>query len=310
MKLYNDYNTYLKNRYGCKVYKIGLDAGLSCPNRDGTKGTGGCIYCDAFASRAPYADPKDSIAGQLSKRIGYLKGSVAASKFVAYFQAFTNTYASTDKLKKIYDQVLGFDEVVGISIGTRPDAVDRDKLELISSYKNRFDVWMEYGLQSIHDKTLTRVNRGHSFADFLKALNLTREFDIPACAHVILGLPGETRADMIETAKSLTSLRIDAVKIHLLHILKGSRLEELYNKGEVRVLERDEYVDLVCDFLECLSPDIIIERLTGEGAPGRHVAPLWALDKIEAISKIGEELVRRKSHQGAKFESRSSRSHS
>ncbi|MFH0763875.1 MAG: TIGR01212 family radical SAM protein [Candidatus Omnitrophota bacterium] len=310
MKPYNDYNTYLKNRFGCKVYRIGLDAGLSCPNRDGTKGIGGCIYCDALASRAPYADSKNSIANQLAERIKYLTESMGAAKFIAYFQAFTNTYASIETLKNIYDQALGFNEVVGISIGTRPDAVDRDKLELISSYKKRFDVWMEYGLQSIHDKTLVRINRAHSFADFLEALRLTREFDIPVCAHVILGLPGETRADMIKTANSITNLKINAVKIHLLHVLKGSRLEELYNKGEVSVLGQDEYVNLVCDFLEHLSPDIIIERLTGEGTGYSHIAPLWALDKIGVINRIGEELARRKSRQGAKFESRLSGSRS
>ena len=233
MKLFNDYNSYLKSKYGCKVYKIGLDAGLSCPNRDGTKGIGGCIYCDENASRAPYANPKDSISGQLAERIKYLKKTRDAIKFIAYFQAFTNTYAPTGSLKRLYDETLSFDEVVGMSIGTRPDAVDRDKMKLISSYNNRFEVWIEYGVQSIHDKTLIRINRCHTFADFLKALVLTKEFDIRSSAHVILGLPGETRADMIETAKRLTELEIDAVKIHLLHILKGSRLEGLYNKGKV-----------------------------------------------------------------------------
>lgn len=300
MKLFNDYNSWLRSKYGCKVYKIGLDAGLSCPNRDGTKGIGGCIYCDDNASRASYVNPENTISDQLAKRIKYLKESMGATKFIAYFQAFTNTYASIDKLKNIYDKVLAFDEVVGISIGTRPDAVDRDKLNLISSYKNRFEVRMEYGLQSIHDKTLIRINRGHSFADFLEALRLTKEFDIPVCAHVILGLPGETKADMIETAKSITSLKIDAVKIHLLHILEGSRLEELYNRKEVKVLEQDEYVDLVCDFLEYLSCGIIIERLTGEGARDSHVAPLWALDKIGTINKVGETLKRRGTFQGSK----------
>ncbi|MDP3804723.1 MAG: TIGR01212 family radical SAM protein [Candidatus Omnitrophota bacterium] len=300
MKLYNDYNTYLKTKYGCKVYKIGLDAGLSCPNRDGTKGIGGCVYCDDNASRASYTNPKDTISDQLAKRIKYLKQSRLATKFIAYFQAFTNTYASIDKLKKIYDEALDFDDVVGISIGTRPDAVDQDKLKLISSYKNRLEVRIEYGLQSIHDKTLIRINRGHSFADFLEALKLTKEFDIPVCAHVILGLPGETKADMIETAKSITGLKVNAVKIHLLHILKGSLLEELYNKGEVKVLRRDEYASLVCDFLEYLSPDIIIERLTGEGSRDSHVAPLWALDKTGTINEIGETLKKRGAFQGSK----------
>ena len=300
MKLYNDYNTYLKTKYGCRVYKIGLDAGLSCPNRDGTKGIGGCIYCDENASRASYANPKNSISGQLAERIKYLKKTRDAKKFIAYFQAFTNTYAPTGNLKRLYDETLSFDEVVGMSIGTRPDAVDRDKMKLISSYNNRFEVWIEYGVQSIHDKTLIRINRCHTFADFLKALALTKEFDIRSSAHVILGLPGETRADMIETAKRLTELEIDAVKIHLLHILKGSRLERLYNKGEVRVLEQDEYVALVCDFLEYLSPNIIIERLTGEGARNSHTAPLWALDKIRTIDKIRETLKNRGTFQGFK----------
>lgn len=299
MKLYNDYNSYLRSKYGCKVYRIGLDAGFSCPNRDGTKGTGGCIYCNEDASRASYADPKDPVKKQLRDRIGYLKKSKGAWKFIAYFQAFTNTYAPLDKLKAIYDNVLLFKEVVGLSIGTRPDAIDRDKLRLVSSYKDRYEVWVEYGLQSIHDKTLNTINRGHDFKDFLAAFKLAKEFDIPVCAHVILGLPGETRDDMIATSKKISELKIGGVKIHLLHILKGSALEKLYNEGKSRVLDQDEYVELVCDFLENLSKDIIIQRLTGEGPSDMHIAPLWALDKINTINKIGETLKKRGSFQGA-----------
>jgi len=298
MNLYNDYNSYLKQRYGCKVYRIGLDAGFSCPNRDGTKGSGGCIYCNADGSRSSYADPKDPIEKQLSSRIEYLKGRYCASKFIAYFQAFTNTYAPTQKLKAVYDLVLPFKEVVGISIGTRPDCIDREKLDLIASYKARYDVWLEYGMQSMHDKTLEAIKRGHTFEAFLSAFDLTKRSGIPVCVHVILGLPGETRADMIATARKISEIKADGVKIHLLHVLKGSALEGLYNEGKVRLLEQAEYAELVCDFLENLSPDIVIQRMTGEGERETHIAPLWALDKLATIDKIRKTLERRGSCQG------------
>ena len=309
MKLYNDYNSYLKERYGSKVYKISVDAGFTCPNRDGTKGTGGCAYCNKDGSRAPHTStlvvgvyPAIPVAEQLKSRIKYLKEkNGAAEKFIAYFQAFTNTYAPVGRLKTIYDEVAPFKEIIGISIGTRPDAVDEEKLGLVASYGAKREVWIEYGLQSVHDRTLKSINRGHDFKDFLNAVNLTKKFDIQICVHVILGLPGETREDMIETARRLNELKVNGVKIHLLHILKGSAFEELYRKGLVKVLSQDEYVNLVSDFLENLSPDIIIQRLTGEGRRGDHIAPLWALDKIGTINKIREMLLTRKSFQGIRL---------
>ena len=298
MKPYNDYSSYLKQKYGCKVYRIGLDAGFDCPNRDGTKGEGGCIYCNAGGSRSAYTDPSLPVAGQLSARIDYLKKTRLATKFIAYFQAFTNTYGPVNRLKGAYDTVLPFEDIVGITIGTRPDTIDREKLELISSYADTRDVWIEYGLQSIHDKTLAAIKRGHSFRDFLNALQLTKDLNIKTCVHVILGLPGETKEDMMQTARKISELKVDGVKIHLLHILKGSGLEKLYSEGKVRLLEQDEYVRLVCDFLENLSPDMIIQRLTGQGRRGEHIAPAWAPDKIETINKIEEGLNRRNSCQG------------
>lgn len=232
MKPYNDYSAYLKNKYGCKVYRVGLDAGFSCPNRDGTKGSGGCIYCCDSGSRAVYTDPTKSIKEQLTSRIESLKRTKGAAKFIAYFQAFTNTYAPAEKLKTIYDQILGFDEIVGISIGTRPDTLDNDKAKLISSYSNRYETWIEFGLQSIHNKTLKAINRGHTFEDFLEAFELAKKHGLLVSTHVILGLPGETREEMLQTSRMLGKLRVDAVKIHLLHILKGSQLEKLYNDGK------------------------------------------------------------------------------
>jgi len=282
MRLYND---YLKSKHGGKVYRIAIDAGFSCPGR--------CIYCNNDGSRASYINPKDSVTKQLQTWIKYLQDVKNAKKFIAYFQAFTNTYAPVNKLKEVYDEVLGFDSIVGISIGTRPDAVDSDKLELISSYKERYDVWLEYGLPSIHDKTLKLINRGHTLADFEKALNLTGQFGIPVSAHVILGLPGETKSDMMATARRLSELKICGIKIHLLHVLKGSKLEELYREGKIKLLEQDEYVELVCEFLGNLSPDIIIQRLTAEGSKDEHIAPVWALDKVGTLNKIRNVIARR-----------------
>ena len=313
---YNDYNSYLRRRFGTRVYRIALDAGFSCPNRDGTSGTGGCLFCNADGSRSGYVDPAGTAGMQLSSRIAYLKAKAGAPegdgakrrgpkgrgpKFIAYFQAFTNTYADTARLKAVYDSVLPFEDVVGISIGTRPDCVDREKMELIAYYSGRYDVWVEYGLQSIHDRTLEAIGRGHGFGDFLGAFGLAREFGLSVSVHIIIGLPGESRADIIETAKKISGLGADGVKIHLLHVLKGSRLESLYRQGQVRLLGQDEYAELVCDFLEHLSPGIVVQRLTGEGTGESHIAPSWALDKTGTISKIRSVMEARKSCQGSRY---------
>jgi radical SAM protein (TIGR01212 family) len=290
VKLYNDYSSYLEDKYGCTVYRIGLDAGFSCPSR--------CLYCNANGSRATYTDPAKSVAVQLAERIDYLKKSGKGSKFIAYFQAFTNTYAPARELKKAYDEVLDFKDIVGIAIGTRPDTVDRDKIMLIASYGQRYDMWIEYGLQSANDGTLKLINRGHSFNDFVEAVRLAKEFDISVSAHVILGLPGEARDDVINTAERLAALNTEGVKIHPLHILKGSPMENRYREGKIRLMEQDEYVDSVCDFLERLPPSTVIQRLTGQGVRAEHVAPGWACDKTGTIKKIDEEMKRRNTRQG------------
>jgi len=299
MTLYNDYNSYLRTKYGTKVYRIGLDAGFTCPNRDGSKGTGGCLYCGEDGSRSSYTDPRDSVTKQIADRIKYLEERRGAEKFIAYFQAFTNTYAEYEKLKSVYDSVLPFDKVVGISIGTRPDCVDARKLELISSYSDKREVWIEYGLQSANDRTLEKMNRGHTSNDFVKAAALTKKFGIKVSAHVILGLPRETKEDIINTARMLAKIRADGVKIHSFHILKGSALEGLYRSGEIKLPEEGEYVDMACDFLENIPRDIIVQRLTGQGSGDGHIAPSWALDKTGIIRAIEAELTRRGSRQGS-----------
>lgn len=300
MKLYNDYNSYLKSKYGTKVYRIGLDAEFTCPNRDGTKGTCGCIYCNGTGSRSPYTNPLDSVSTQIETRIKYLKDKHGAGKFVAYFQAFTNTYSGISKLKAIYDSILSFSEIVGLSIGTRPDAVDSEKLELISSYKDNYEVWVEYGLQSSNDNTLRLLNRGHTVKDFTDAVILSKKAGILVSAHVIIGLPGEKREDVIKTAEYLTRLDIDGVKVHPMHVLKGSGLEKLYNEKKIDMLDEDEYSGLVADFLENLSGRVIVQRLTGQGSREDHIAPAWALDKTHTLKMIEEELKRRGSCQGIK----------
>lgn len=291
MKPYNDYNTYLKNRYGTKVYKIGIDAGFTCPNR--------CIYCDGNGSRSPYTGSGLPIRAQLEERIRYLKEKKGAKKFIAYFQAFTNTYAPAEKLKKVYDEILTFKDIVGLSIGTRPDTVDEKKLALISSYKEKYEVWIEYGLQSSHDRTLKLIKRGHTYKDFVEASKMAASLGILVCAHVIIGLPGETKDDVVETAKRISSLKINGVKIHVLHVLRNSQLEKMYAERKVSVLSLDQYAELACDFLENLSPEIIMQRLTGQGTRESHIAPDWALDKAATLKRIEEVFMKRKSYQGS-----------
>lgn len=302
-KPYNDYNSYLRRIHGAKVYKIGLDAGFSCPNRDGTKGRGGCAYCNGSGARSSYTDPVKSVAEQLSSRIDYLKNSFGAEKFIAYFQAFTNTHAPVKKLRSIYDSILPFDGMVGMSIGTRPDCINDEKADLISSYTDRYDVWIEYGLQSVRDDILASLKRGHTFEDFIHAVKLSKDRGIKICAHLILGLPGETVKDIVNTARILNDLKIEGVKIHLLHILKGSRMEGIYKEGGIKLLSQAEYAGMVCDLLENLSPNIVIQRLTGEGDRENHIAPSWALDKTATIKMIEEELIKRGSRQGKKAKS-------
>lgn len=298
-KPYNDYNSYLRRIYGKKVYRIGIDAGFTCPNRDGTKGTGGCIYCNETGSRSPYTEPEKSVSEQLSSRIGYLKDRFGADKFIAYFQAFTNTYAPIEKLKSVYDAALPFDGVIGISVGTRPDCVDKEKISLLSSYSDRYEVWVEYGLQSVRNDILSSIARGHTFEDFTAAVKLSKAGGIKTCAHIILGLPGETVKDAVAAARTLTGMRIEGVKIHVLHVLKGSKLEDLYSKGGIKIPGLEEYASMVCGFLENLSPDIVVQRLTGQGQKEEHIAPAWALDKTATIKAIEDEFERRKTRQGA-----------
>lgn len=302
-KRYTQYSQHLKELFNCKVYKVTLDAGFSCPNRDGTISTGGCIFCEDGGSFSQAHSGQLSISEQLEVSINRLKDRFGAKKFISYFQAYSNTYAPVEKLKNLYDEAFLHPDVVGLSIGTRPDCVDEEKIKLINSYTENHHVWIEYGLQSIHNKTLKLINRGHYSEDFIKAFELTRRFgkDIKICVHVIIGLPGETRQEMLETAKVLADIGVDGIKIHLLCALKDTELENIYNRGEFKPIAAEDYVDIVCDYLEILPPETVIHRLAGNGLKKILVAPKWLPEKFKVLNLIDRELERRGTFQGSKF---------
>ncbi len=299
--LYRDLNTYFRRLFGCRVQKISVDAGLTCPNRDGTLATGGCIYCNARGSGTGAGARGLTITEQIRQGKQYLARRYQAEKFLVYFQSFTNTYAPLPTLRKLYDAALADRDVVGLSIGTRPDCVDEAVLDLLEGYARDRLIWIEYGLQSIHDRTLRRINRGHDFAAFQRAVAATRGRGIRMCAHVILGLPGEGRRHMLDTARAVSGMGIDGIKIHLLYVVRGTPLARLHAGGKYRCLQQDEYVRLVCDFLERLPPDMIIQRLTGDPHREELVAPAWSLRKQETLDRIKAELMRRGTCQGARF---------
>lgn len=297
-KRYTDFNTYLRNIFGCRVQKITLDAGLGCPNRDGTISNSGCIYCNQKGSGSGALALGKPIEQQAAEARQALARRYKAKKFIAYFQSYTNTYAPAPRLKELYDRALAADGMVGLSVGTRPDCVDDEKLDLLAGYQDRYLVWIEYGLQSVHDATLRLINRGHDFTEFEKALNASRKRGLNVCAHVILGLPGESDGQMMETAETLSNMDINGIKIHLLYVVRGTGLERCYQQGKYKCLSLDRYVDLVCRFLSKLRNDIIIQRLTGDPHPDELIAPQWALNKSKTLKLIRKTLEERNLYQG------------
>ena len=303
LKRYRDYNSYLREIFGERVQKISLDAGLNCPNRDGTISDSGCIFCDSRGSGTGAMINHDlSIDKQITAGRKFAEKRYKAKKFIAYFQSFTNTYAPLSRLKELYDQALRHPGMVGLSVATRPDCVDREILQLLGSYQKDYLVWIEYGLQSAHDITLSRINRGHDVACFERSAHMADGYGLNVCAHIILGLPGETPQMMMETSRFLAGLPVKGVKIHLLYVVKKTPLATLYEKGKYRCLERDEYIERVVDFLERIPSTMVIHRLTGDPIGSELVAPLWAGDKSENLNLIRERLVERDTWQGKKYQ--------
>ena len=295
---FHDLNTYLRARFGHRVHKLTVDAGMTCPNRDGTLSTRGCLYCNARGSGTGAFARGISIRRQLEDSRARVARRFKAQQFIAYFQSYSNTYGPIDRLARIYEEALSVEDVVGLAIGTRPDCVDDAVLDLLGGYARRHLVWMEYGLQSACDDTLRRINRGHDAACFSEALKRTRQRNLPVCAHVILGLPGETRRHMLDTAHYLADRAIEGVKLHLLYVIRGTPLETLYRQGRFACLSQEAYAELVCDFIERLPPQTVIQRVTGDPHPNELVAPAWALRKRETLDRIQRTFARRQSRQG------------
>jgi radical SAM protein (TIGR01212 family) len=298
-KRYTDLRGFLQRRFGCRVHKITLDAHLTCPNLDGTKAVGGCIFCHQGSGHSRQGNA--SIAEQLERGKVYLRQRHKAQKFLAYFQRHTNTYAPVETLTQLYDEALAVDDIVGVVVGTRPDCAPDPVLDLLQEYARRTYVSVEYGLQSIHDRTLAHVNRAHGFSEFLDAIRRTAGRGIHTCVHVMLGLPGETRADMLATAEAIAGLPLDGIKIHLTYVLKRTVLGDMYLQELYRPMEMIEYVETVCDVLERLPPSMVIHRLTGDPPRDLLLAPQWARRKWQALNAIQAELDQRESFQGRKW---------
>jgi radical SAM protein (TIGR01212 family) len=295
---YRSLSRYLQDRFGQRVRSVTIDAGFTCPNVDGTVTTGGCVYCDNRSFSPNRRLPRATVAAQVERGIAILSQRYGAQRFIAYFQAGTNTHAPIDKLRRLYDEALAHPLIVGLAVGTRPDSVPDAVLDLLEGYGRRLPVFLELGLQTIHDRSLDWMNRGHHFDAFLDAVERCRGRNFDLCAHVILGLPGESREDMLATADALAGLPVQGVKIHNLYVVRGTPLEAMHRSGAVKVLERDAFVEVVCDFLERLPAEYVIHRLSGEAPPDFLVAPEWCRDKPALLRAIDEELLRRDSRQG------------
>jgi radical SAM protein (TIGR01212 family) len=298
-KRYNAFSEELKRIFGCRVQRISVDAGFSCPNRDGLLDTEGCIFCGGHGSGSHGILRGLSVSGQIEDGKEVMRRKYKAERFIAYFQAYSNTYAMVEQLRTLYSEALSVPDVVGLIVATRPDCLSEGVCELLFDLNQRTYLWLELGLQSIYDRSLELINRHHDHACSVDAIQRAKARGLKVCAHVILGLPGETQSDMLAMADELNRLGVAGVKLHLLHVMKGTRLEEMYGRGEVQVLERDEYAGLVCDFLERLDPQILIHRLTGDGGHDNLVAPLWSLKKFEVLNLIDSEMERRGTRQGS-----------
>jgi radical SAM protein (TIGR01212 family) len=295
---YRKFNTYLREVFGEKVYRVGLGGGFTCPNRDGSKGTGGCTFCNP-ASDEPLGYVKGMpIREQLSSGTDYIRRRHGVDRFIAYFSDYTSTHADVAELAEMCREAIAFPGVVGLTLGTRPDCLSHDVLDLLEKLDRETLLWVELGLQSAHDESLRRINRCHGAEDSRAAIARLRAAGLAVCGHVILGLPAETTADMLTTADFLAETRVDGVKIHNLHVVRGTVLAEQYRAGEYTPLKLEAYVDLTVRFLERLPPEMIVQRITGEAPRRLTVAPAWSVNKLAVMNAIERELEHRDTWQG------------
>lgn len=298
-KRYHTWNHHLRTHFGEKVFKVPLDGGFTCPNRDGTVASGGCTFCSPRGSGDFAGDRRQSLVSQFHQVKDRLHQKwPQATKYLGYFQAFSNTYAPAEELRPMYESILEQEDVVGLSIATRPDCLPDDVLDLLEEIHQQTYLWVELGLQTVHDSTSALINRGHDYACFLEGVAKLRQRNIRTCVHIIYGLPQETPTMMLETAEACANMDIQGMKIHSLHLLKKTPMVRQYREGLLQFLDRETYVRLVVDTLEMLPPHMVIHRVTGDGPPDLMIGPMWSTKKWEALNAIDDELKRRESWQG------------
>lgn len=300
-KPYYSLNAYLKNTYGEKIYKLSLDGGMTCPNRDGTLGNRGCIFCSRGGSGEFTPSRQLSITQQIEAAKQLVRKKQKQGHYIAYFQAFTNTYAPVDYLERIFMEAVSHPDVAILSIATRPDCLSDDVLALLSRLNQIKPVWIELGLQTIHERSAAFIRRGYSLPVFEEALCNLQKLSIPVIVHVILGLPHESKQDMLATISYLAHAGIQGIKLQLLHVLKHTDLADYYNEGNFEVLTFEKYLDILIDAIELLPPDVVIHRLTGDGPEKLLIAPLWSLEKWNVLNTILDEMKKRGSYQGRRF---------
>lgn len=297
-KRYHTYNYYLKNKYQQKIAKVALNADFTCPNRDGTKGYGGCIFCSSSGSGDYAGNVQDSLELQFKTISNIMQRKWPNCAYIAYFQANTNTYGPLEKIQKMLEPFLEKEDVKGIALATRPDCLNEEIVKYLSEVNKTKDIYLELGLQTIHEKTSNLINRGHTFQEFIDSLNLCRKYNLEVCVHIINGLPFETKDMMIETAKVLGKLDIQAIKIHMLFVVKNTKLHKMYENNEFTMLSRQEYIDIVVEQLRYLNPEIVIERLTGDGKIDDLIAPLWSIKKVTILNDIDKQMKENNYYQG------------
>ena len=300
MKRYTTWNDYLRDSYGEKVFKVPIDAGFDCPNRDGTVAHGGCTFCTVSGSGDAIVAPDAPIPVQVEKEIEFLHRKwPGVKKYIAYFQNFTNTHDSVDVIRERFEQAVGRPDVVGINIGTRPDCLPTETLDYLAELNTRITVWVELGLQTTYEKTSDLINRAHDYQTYLDAVANLRARGILVCVHLINGLPGETPEMMLENVRRVvTDSDIQGIKLHLLHLMTGTRMQRDFHQGDLQLMAFDDYVNVICDQLEIIPEDVIVHRITGDGPPDLMIGPMWSLNKWEVLNSIDAEFVRRGSWQG------------
>ena len=297
-KRYHTYNYYLKNKYHQKVAKVALNADFTCPNRDGSKGYGGCIFCSSSGSGDYAGNVHDHLEKQFQTISQIMKRKWPECAYIAYFQANTNTYGTLDKIKNMIQPFLEKEDIKGIALATRPDCLSEEIVCYLSEVNQTKDVYIELGLQTIHDQTSNLINRGHTYQEFLDGLALCRQYNLEVCVHIINGLPFETKEMMIETAKTLGQLDIQALKIHMLFVVKNTKLQQMYENHEFEMLTRQEYIDIVVEQLRYINPEIVLERLTGDGKIDDLIAPMWSIKKVTILNDIDKQMKERDIYQG------------